>query len=122
MRTLLVDHIQRTGSPLMQTIDVEAIRSLEYTYALLLDGGDFEGVASLLQHAQLSLHGVGLSGEPVSGRDRIRDFYATQVITFDGDPRTRHVITNLLIEEASRPGTARARSYFTVQQKAPGMH
>ena len=38
---------------------------------------------------------------------------------YDGRPRTRHVITNLIIEVAPADRSARARSYFTVMQCLP---
>ena len=34
----------------------------------------------------------------------------------DGTPRTKHVVTNLVIEVDETAGTAAARSYFTVLQ------
>lgn len=95
--------------------DHEAIRSLSYAYTFALDAGDFAEVARILQHATLRF---GDDGRSVSGPEAIERFYASQVITYDGDPRTRHLITNHVVDVTG--DTATGRCYFTVLQKRPG--
>jgi 3-phenylpropionate/cinnamic acid dioxygenase small subunit len=100
------------------TEDYEAIRRLSYEYTFLLDEGDFDGVAALLAHAELQPVMRGVASEPITGAPSIRAFYADQVVLHDGDPRTRHVISNHAIEVTG--DEARARCYFTVLMKPPG--
>jgi hypothetical protein len=103
----------------MSADDIEAIRRLIFTYAYRLDGGDFGGVGEILQHARLRLVDDAVRAEPVVGQAAITDFYTSQVIVFRGDPRTRHIITNVLIELDDSAEHATSRSYFTVQQAPP---
>jgi hypothetical protein len=98
--------------------DYEAIRRLSYEYTFLLDEGDFDGVAQLLADADLEPLMRGVTSAPISGAEQIRAFYADQVVVYDGDPRTRHVISNHAI--AVDGDEASARCYFTVLMKPPG--
>jgi 3-phenylpropionate/cinnamic acid dioxygenase small subunit len=100
------------------TEDYEAVRRLSYAYAFLLDEGDFDGVAELLAEAELQPVMRGVASAPVTGPAAIRAFYADQVIVYDGDPRTRHVISNHAITVTGDAPTARC--YFTVLMKPPG--
>jgi SnoaL-like domain len=102
--------------------DVSRITALIYGYSELIDSGDIEGLADVLADA-----GFGTFEEPLlRGRDRILDLYRNTVMIYDdGTPRTRHVVSNLVVdleEPDSGPATsATARSYFTVLQAAtPG--
>jgi hypothetical protein len=101
------------------SLDHEQIRALSYEYTFRLDGGDFAGVAELLQGGVLRMSAAGLNQEPIRGQEAIAGFYAGQVVTYDGDPRTRHVISNHVIEVAEGRAQASARCYFTVLQAAP---
>src|SRR5205085_1672733 len=58
-----------------------------------------------------------------SGRDEILAMYrqTTRIHEDTGTPRTKHVTTNLIIDVDDESDTARARSYFTVLQAAPGL-
>jgi len=94
-----------------------AIENLIATYAELVDDGDFEGLGTLLADATFTG-----SGEPVSGPDAIeRMFRDTLIVYDDGTPRTKHIITNIVIEADEEAGTAVSRAYFTVLQALPGM-
>jgi SnoaL-like protein len=103
------------------SLDHEEIRNLSFTYAFCLDAGDYDGVADVLASATLRPVMAGMESETaITGRAAIHRFYAEQVVTFrDGDPRTRHLITNqaIVIDSAGRAATA--RSYFTVLQAPP---
>lgn len=100
--------------------DYEEIRNLSYRYTFLLDVGDFEAVGQLLAHATLQPIMAGVRGEPVRGSGAIKEFYAGQVVTYgNGDPRTRHLITNQLIELDAEGASASSRCYFTVLQRPP---
>jgi ketosteroid isomerase-like protein len=94
----------------------EAITKLIYTYAERIDLGDFAGVAELLGAATLTFEGFG---DAVSGRDDIEALYGRTTRRFeDGTPRTKHVMTNLIVD-VDGPA-ASSRSYFTVLQAVPG--
>ncbi|MEV0194890.1 nuclear transport factor 2 family protein [Nonomuraea sp. NPDC050691] len=92
------------------------IENLVARYAELVDDGDFAGLGALLGDASF----VGSSG-PVTGSDAIRTMFENTVIIYaDGTPRTRHVITNIIVDVDDAAGTAAARSYFTVLQSVDG--
>lgn len=90
----------------------DAISNLLYTYAERLDLGDFAGVAALFEHATYRSsaggHHVGSAGV-LAVLERL-------VRRYDGIPRTKHVITNVMIDVDAQDRTASARSYFTVFQ------
>lgn len=102
-----------------EAADYERIRALTFEYAFRLDRGDFGGVAELLASGQLRMAAAGMDGESIYGAAAIESFYAEQVVTYDGDPRTRHLITNHSIELTADGDGARGRSYFTVLQAVP---
>jgi ketosteroid isomerase-like protein len=95
-----------------------AIANLIYTYAERMDAGDFAGVADLFARATLTFEGFD---NAVSGRDAIEALYLRSTRRYeDGTPRTKHVMTNVIVEVADDGETARSRSYFTVLQAVPG--
>ena len=96
--------------------DEQQIANLIYTYAELMDAGDFAGVGDLLDRAAVTFEGFDVvrTGAPV-----LSALYSATTRRFDdGTPRTKHVTTNVQIEVSGT--TARARSYFTVLQAVPG--
>ncbi|HXZ63064.1 MAG TPA: nuclear transport factor 2 family protein [Acidimicrobiales bacterium] len=96
----------------------ESVANLVYTYAERIDGGDFAGVGQLLAHATLSFEGFAGT---VSGREEIEALYTGTTRRYeDGTPRTKHVMTNLLVEVGEDGTTASSRSYFTVLQAVEG--
>ena len=102
----------------MQQTPAEAITKLVYTYAERIDAGDFAGVGELFAHATLTFEGYG---NAVSGREAIEDLYTRSTRRFeDGTPRTKHVMTNVIVDVADDGQRAASRSYFTVLQAVPG--
>jgi 3-phenylpropionate/cinnamic acid dioxygenase small subunit len=98
----------------------DAIAELIYTYAERIDSGDFEGLADLFTCAEISTEGM----DQVSrGRDEVLATYTNWTRRFpdDGTPKTKHVMTNLIVDVDEDAGTATSRSYFTVLQAVPGM-
>jgi ketosteroid isomerase-like protein len=94
----------------------EAVARLLYTYAERIDDGDFAGVAELFAHATLTFAG---RDDVVSGEAAVRTLYERTTRRYeDGTPRTKHVMTNVLVDEAG--DTAHSRSSFTVLQALPG--
>ena len=105
-----ISSVQETAS--------EAITKLIYTYAERIDAGDFAGVADVFAHATLTFEGFG---DAVTGRDAIAALYARTTRRYeDGTPRTKHVMTNVMVDVADDGETASSRSYFTVLQAVPG--
>ena len=98
--------------------DHEEIRSLIFSYAELIDEGDFDGVADLFQHATL----VAGDGSEFRGRDTLRSLWSNAVRLYDGGiPDTRHVITNVNVRLAPDGTTATSHSYVTVMQATPDL-
>ncbi len=96
----------------------EAITKLIYTYAERIDAGDFAGVAEVFGDATLTFEGFA---DAVTGRDAIEALYTRTTRRYeDGTPRTKHVMTNVMVDVAEEGATASSRSYFTVLQAVPG--
>ena len=94
----------------------DAIRRLMYLYAECVDLADFEGLAELFRHGEMTSDTAtgGMSG------DRVRDFYArTNKVHENGTLCTRHLATNVIVDVDEEAGTAAARSYFVVFQATP---
>lgn len=89
------------------------IANLLYRYAEVMDAGDFEGVAALFKHAKVK---VGAMGE-LQDSDAMLAIWTNGVKRYPcGTPRTKHVITNPIIEVDEAAGKATCRSYYTVFQ------
>jgi ketosteroid isomerase-like protein len=96
----------------------EAIARLLYAYAERIDAGDFAGVAQVFEHATMTFEGFG---DAISGVDAIQALYERTTRRYeDGTPRTKHVITNVIVDVDEDGTTASGRSYFTVLQAVPG--
>jgi hypothetical protein len=98
--------------------DVQAITALVYRYAELIDAGDLDGLAALFEHATW---GAGTRSERLHGTEEVRRGYRGVILYEDGTPRTKHVMTNLVIELDDAAARAAARSYFTVLQATDGI-
>jgi ketosteroid isomerase-like protein len=102
----------------VQETPAEAITKLIYTYAERIDAGDFAGVAEVFAHATLTFEGFG---DAVEGQEAIEALYRRTTRRYeDGTPRTKHVMTNVMVDVAEDGATASSRSYFTVLQAVPG--
>lgn len=94
------------------------IANLLYRYAELLDGGNLEGVAELFRHAQIKLQ----NGDERVGADELLRIFRHQVkIHPCGTPRTKHLVSNPIIEVDEASGRATARSYYTVLQSTDSL-
>jgi 3-phenylpropionate/cinnamic acid dioxygenase small subunit len=95
-------------SPEMQIIN------LIHRYAELMDEGRLEQVAALFDHADVTLG----SGQVVHGGVAMLAQWRAYVRIYDcGTPRTKHVITNPIVDVDDAAGTAMCRSYYTVFQQ-----
>ena len=73
-----------------------SIANLIYSYAERIDAGDFAGVGELFDHATLTFEGFG---EAVSGQEAIEALYRRTTRRYeDGTPRTKHVMTNVIVD------------------------
>ena len=93
------------------------ITNLLHRYAELMDAGDLEAVAALFAKARIKTGGKVLEGsEPMLAlwRANVRLYPC-------GTPRTKHVITNAIVEVDDAVGTATCRSYYTVLQATPDL-
>jgi SnoaL-like domain len=99
----------------------DQIRNLIHRYSEAVDQGRFEVLDELFADATVRTAmgsgspGAGLGGALVAAmfRDRI-------ILYADGTPRTRHLVTNTIIEVDEAAGRATARSYNTTLQQVPG--
>lgn len=89
-----------------------AITNLLYRYAECIDSGDFAGAAALFAMARVKVGDAWLEGSaPMAAL-----WHKTVRLYPCGTPRTRHVITNPIVEIDEAAGTATCRSYYTVLQ------
>ena len=90
----------------MSEPDHVSIANLVYRYGELIDAGDYDGIGELLAHAVITADGADVEW---SGAEEITNMYTQSTRLYDdGTPRTKHVITNLLIEvdDDAAPGRA----------------
>ncbi|MFG1640899.1 nuclear transport factor 2 family protein [Amycolatopsis sp. NPDC049252] len=93
--------------------DGRAIENLIYTYASLVDAGDFAAVGSLFASGSF----VGSGGVARGSSGVTRMLQSTVILYSDGTPRTKHVTTNVSISLTGE--TAVSQAYFTVLQAVP---
>lgn len=94
------------------------ITNLLYTYAELMDAGQLEETAALFAKAKVTLGG----GRVVEGSAPMLEQWRQFVRIYPcGTPRTKHVITNPIINVDDAAGTASCRSYYTVFQQTPDL-
>lgn len=88
------------------------IPNLLYRYADAIDAGRFEEAAALFDGGA-----VLVQGRRIEGREAIAAMWRTWVrIYSDGTPRTRHLVSNPLIELSDDGQIARCRSQWTLLQ------
>ncbi|VWB05109.1 dioxygenase [Burkholderia lata] len=93
------------------------IANLLYRYAELLDAGDLPRVAELFRHARIKTQ----DDAPTIGADELLALFSASVKRYPcGTPRTKHVVSNPIIEIDEAAHRATARSYYTVLQAVDG--
>jgi 3-phenylpropionate/cinnamic acid dioxygenase small subunit len=92
-----------------------SITNLLYRYAESMDAGDLDSAAALFAHARIK---ADADGNVVLDSAGILQLWRGLVkIHADGTPRTKHVITNPILDIDEEAGTATCRSYYTVLQQ-----
>ncbi len=90
--------------------------NLLYRYAEMVDAGRFEDLAGeLFAHAEFIV--APPPARRIDGSAMAGLIVATTIRHEDGTPRTRHVITNPIVEVDEEAGTATCRSCYTVFQQ-----
>jgi hypothetical protein len=89
------------------------ITNLLYRYAELIDGGDLAGAAALFEHVKIKLNG---SEEPQDNQALLSVWRNYIRICPCGTLRTKHVITNPIVDIDEAAGKATCRSYYAVLQ------
>ncbi|MCV7079336.1 nuclear transport factor 2 family protein [Mycobacterium szulgai] len=92
------------------------IANLLYRYAECIDNGDLQGAAGLFEHARIKIG----AGDTIDASALLGIWQSLIVRYADGTPRTKHVVTNPIIEIDTGTGTAECRSYYTVLQQTDG--
>jgi hypothetical protein len=88
------------------------ITALVHSYAILLDQGDMDAVATLFEHSTWRAE----PGDTVlRGSAEVRPVYE-QLRVPAGGPRTKHLLSNLTVDVESGASTASSHCYWTVLQ------
>jgi 3-phenylpropionate/cinnamic acid dioxygenase small subunit len=97
----------------------DQIRNLIHRYSEGIDTGRFEIWEELFEHAEIYFT-IGDS-EPtlIAGGGDLSVMTQGIIMYGDGTPRTRHLVTNIIIEVDETSGKATARSYNTTLQQVP---
>lgn len=90
-----------------------AINHLLNEYCRTLDAGQISKCAALFEIAEFSIEGVA----KVRGRQGVMDLFSGIILYEDGTPKTKHVLTNVVISIATDRNSAVASSYLTVLQQ-----
>jgi 3-phenylpropionate/cinnamic acid dioxygenase small subunit len=89
-----------------------AIPNLLHLYAERLDAGDFTAVARMFDKGC-----VVVEGEEIKGADAIEAMCRSYIrVHPDGTPRTRHIVSNLILDIEDAGRSAKARSLWTLLQ------
>ena len=99
----------------------DQIRNLIHRYSEAVDQGRFEVLDELFADATVRMAmGSGAPGPGLDGRSVGALFGKGIILYADGTPRTRHLVTNTIIDVDEPAGRATARSYNTTLQQVPG--
>jgi 3-phenylpropionate/cinnamic acid dioxygenase small subunit len=96
--------------------DRDEISALVYRYAELLDRGDLDAVTDMFVDATWR---SAATDQVLTTREEVRAVY-DRIVLYDGVPRTRHLMDNLIIELDDGADEATGRCYYTVLQQPDG--
>lgn len=94
-----------------------AITNLLYRYAERIDAGDLAGAAALFDQARITLGG----GQQTDSAGLLAIWRQRVKLHPCGTPRTRHLVTNPIMEVDEAAGTASCRSCYTVLQQTEAL-
>ena len=92
----------------------DAIRNLLGEYCERIDHGDFSGVGALFAEGALA---DDAGNELARGAEAVAAFYAAGTLLHDGAPRTKHLVSNVVLDVDEDAGRASARSSYLVLQQ-----
>jgi 3-phenylpropionate/cinnamic acid dioxygenase small subunit len=92
--------------------DRHEVERLLYAYAERIDLGDLDGVAALFRHATWR---TSMRSDVLQGEEQVRRAY-DGIVLYDGIPRTKHVITNVVVTVGTGVDVASSTCAFTVLQ------
>jgi len=92
----------------------DEVRNLLGRYCERIDAGDFTGVGELFEHGALADEN---GHELARGATAVAAFYAAGTKLHDGSPRTKHLVTNTVLDIDEEQGSATARSSYLVLQQ-----
>ncbi len=88
------------------------IHSLLARYCELIDAADFDGVGELFRNGSLAdEHGNVFA----RGADEVTAYFRDHIVLYDGSPRTKHLVLNVVIDDEWDRNVV-ARSSFVVLQ------
>ncbi|MEA3300870.1 MAG: nuclear transport factor 2 family protein [Pseudomonadota bacterium] len=90
-----------------------AISNLLYLYAELIDSDELELAADLFRHARIK---VRHTSESISADELLGIWRRLVRIYSCGTPRTRHLVSNIILDMDEKAGRAKTRSCYTVYQ------
>jgi 3-phenylpropionate/cinnamic acid dioxygenase small subunit len=91
----------------------DPILHLIHRYAVVIDTGDFDGLAELFEHGEWTVEG----SPPQIGRKDILEMTAQIRIYEDGTPRTKHFTSHVDLDVEEDAGKATGECYVTVFQQ-----
>lgn len=117
MEAILPEASDTADRALLSATDYFQIQALVNSYPRRLDSGDLDGLGALFKNATVHIQGV--EDPIINDAARITDMFAQFLRLYDGKPRTRHSMANLIIEPDG-PNAARASCMVVVFQQADG--
>ena len=104
-----------------EAIDYFLIQNLLNRYADAVDRGDFEAVGAMFRHADVYFPGEAEPSVRAGSGDFAKQLHAwTRIYPETGNPCTRHLCTNPIIDFGDDDAHARCQSYYVVFQAAEG--
>lgn len=94
------------------TLSAVHILNLVSRYAECIDSGNLEGAAELLRHARIK------TANGIVGHEEVLQMWRDFIVIYeDGTPRTKHLVTNPVIDVDEEAGRGSCRTYYTVMQQ-----
>ena len=100
----------------MRTGPLDEVRNLLGRYCELVDGADWDAVGALFAHGRL----VAPDGtELAAGAEQVAAFYRRTVRTYDGSPRTKHLVANTVFTDVRDDAVSATSSYLVLYELRP---